>query len=210
MNGTWGPIISDFHVRGRSTDDRPSSSRNEHGRDQAGAAKSKARSPTATARDGKLVKDKSKHAQSPEKPPKQKEGKGKQLLAKKRLKGIVDNTNGDPSLEISGHRALRIRNRIKTRLTNARYFQTMLDAYEQDGWGPSSHRKLKPTEELKKSSESLVHAKKEIKELLKQMDPASNELAQNECPKTRIDEHEYEQDGLAFEKVFRGTNLLRL
>ena len=56
----------------------------------------------------------------------------------------------------------------------------MLDAYEQDGWGPSSHRKLKPTEELKKSSESLIHAKKEIKELLKQMDPASTELAQNE------------------------------
>ncbi|EKX53176.1 hypothetical protein GUITHDRAFT_132940 [Guillardia theta CCMP2712] len=197
MNGTWGPIISDFNAVDRNLHNNSSPVRERQVPERRSDGKGKKPVSNAANKDVKPAAGKARHTKTFTKPEK-KQLTGNRLLAKKRLKEAPDHSNGDPTLENSGHRALRIRNRIKTRLTNARYFQTMLDAYEQDGWGPSSHRKLKPTEELKKSSESLIHAKKEIKELLKQMDPASNELAQKE---TRIDEREYEAEGLAFEKI---------
>lgn len=40
-------------------------------------------------------------------------------------------------------------------LVGCRYLQAFLDAYEEDGWGGSGHRKLKPTQVLAAAARSV-------------------------------------------------------
>ena len=107
---------------------------------------------------------------------------------------------GDDAGVSSGRAAMALRRRVQAKLSRARYFENMLDAYQQEGWGGRGHRQLKPTAELDKCAAQLARLKGEIRSLLQALDPdaQSSAIAAHE---TRIPETAYSVDGVDVDQV---------
>ena len=111
---------------------------------------------------------------------------------------------GGPRSSAAAATALRCK--IKNKLSRARYLESMLDAYQQEGWGGRGHRQLKPTAELAKCSQQLVQVKTSIRALLEALDP-DPKVSQLASHDRRIPEKAYQHDGVHVDNV-RPRNLI--
>jgi hypothetical protein len=96
--------------------------------------------------------------------------------------------------------ATALRCKIKNKLSRARYLESMLDAYQQEGWGGRGHRQLKPTAELAKCSQQLVQVKTSIRALLEALDP-DPKVSHIAAHDMRIPEKAYQHDGVHVDNV---------
>ena len=113
--------------------------------------------------------------------------------------GASEGENADGSRS-SATAATTLRAKIKSKLSRARYLESMLDAYQQEGWGGRGHRQLKPTAELAKCSQQLIEVKSSIRTLLEALDP-DPKVSRIASHETRIPEKAYQHDGLEVDKV---------
>mmetsp|Transcript_14001 Transcript_14001/g.16393 ORF Transcript_14001/g.16393 Transcript_14001/m.16393 type:complete len:392 (-) Transcript_14001:494-1669(-) len=58
---------------------------------------------------------------------------------------------------------------VNSELQKIRFYKTMINAYEREGWKSANLEKMRPVKELEKAESKVISSKKRIKELLKEL-----------------------------------------